>query len=147
MRYVIIGAGVAGYAAIESIRAVDSAGEIKPGAGAVIRRGLTKVAVYCDEQGALHERSAVCPHLGGIVHWNDAEKTWDCPCHGSRFDRRGGVLSGPANRDLSGVDSDCEKCVCDSPPTPSKTTDHAEHLPPSSHGRESRRGSEHAILP
>ncbi|RPI01148.1 MAG: FAD-dependent oxidoreductase, partial [Zetaproteobacteria bacterium] len=81
---------------------VDSPAQIKPGAGAVIRRGLTKMAMYRDEQGALHEHSAVCPHLGGIVHWNDAEKTWDCPCHGSRFDRRGGVLNQPENRDSSG---------------------------------------------
>jgi glycine/D-amino acid oxidase-like deaminating enzyme/nitrite reductase/ring-hydroxylating ferredoxin subunit len=88
---------------------VDSPVEIKPGAGAVIRHGLTKTAVYRDEQGVCHERSAVCPHLGGIVHWNDAEKTWDCPCHGSRFDRLGGVVSGPANRDLGCVDSDCGK--------------------------------------
>ncbi len=85
---------------------VDSPTEIKAGAGAVIRHGLTKMAVYRDEQGVCHEFSAVCPHLGGIVHWNDAEKTWDCPCHGSRFDRLGGVVSGPANRDLGGVDSD-----------------------------------------
>jgi glycine/D-amino acid oxidase-like deaminating enzyme/nitrite reductase/ring-hydroxylating ferredoxin subunit len=84
---------------------VESAAQIQPGSGAVIRRGLTKVAVYRDEQGTLHERSAVCPHLGGIVHWNDAEKTWDCPCHGSRFDRLGGVVNGPANRDLSGADT------------------------------------------
>jgi len=83
---------------------VESPAQIQPGSGAVIRRGLTKVAVYRDEQGTLHERSAVCPHLGGIVHWNDAEKTWDCPCHGSRFDRLGGVVNGPANRDLSGED-------------------------------------------
>ena len=80
---------------------VDSPAQIKPGAGAVIRRGLTKMAVYRDEQGVCHERSAICTHLGGIVHWNDAEKTWDCPCHGSRFDRLGGVLNGPANRDLA----------------------------------------------
>ena len=85
---------------------VDSPAQIKPGAGAVIRHGLTKMAVYRDEQGVCHERSAVCTHLGGIVHWNDAEKTWDCPCHGSRFDRLGGVLNGPANRDLGGVDSE-----------------------------------------
>jgi Rieske Fe-S protein len=88
---------------------VDSPAQIKAGAGAVIRHGLTKLAVYRDEQGACHECSAICTHLGGIVHWNDAEKTWDCPCHGSRFDRLGGVLSGPANRDLSRVDSDCGK--------------------------------------
>jgi glycine/D-amino acid oxidase-like deaminating enzyme/nitrite reductase/ring-hydroxylating ferredoxin subunit len=88
---------------------VDSPAQIISGAGAVIRHGLTKMAVYRDEQGACHERSAVCTHLGGIVHWNDAEKTWDCPCHGSRFNRLGGVLNGPANRDLGGVDSDCGK--------------------------------------
>jgi glycine/D-amino acid oxidase-like deaminating enzyme/nitrite reductase/ring-hydroxylating ferredoxin subunit len=82
---------------------VDSPAQIKPGAGAVVRRGLIKLAVYCDEHGVCHERSAVCPHLSGIVHWNDAEKTWDCPCHGSRFDRLGGVLNGPANRDLGRV--------------------------------------------
>jgi glycine/D-amino acid oxidase-like deaminating enzyme/nitrite reductase/ring-hydroxylating ferredoxin subunit len=108
---------------------VNSPADIKPGAGAVIRRGLAKVAVYRDEQGACHERSAVCTHLGGIVHWNDAEKTWDCPCHGSRFDRLGGVLNGPANRDLAGVDSDCGKQVCDSTPAPSKKTDYAEYHP------------------
>ena len=87
---------------------VDSPEQITPGAGAVIRHGLTKIAVYRDEQGVCHERSAVCTHLGGIVHWNDAEKTWDCPCHGSRFDRLGGALSGPANHDLGGVDRDVE---------------------------------------
>ncbi len=86
---------------------VASTAQIQPGAGAVLRRGLTKIAVYRDEQGACRGGSAVCPHLGGIVHWNDAEKTWDCPCHGSRFDRLGGVLNGPANRDLGGVDSHC----------------------------------------
>jgi Rieske Fe-S protein len=83
---------------------VGSPEEIRPGAGAVIRRGLSKVAAYRDEQGALHECSAVCPHLGCIVDWNDAEKTWDCPCHGSRFDRLGTVLNGPANSDLSRVE-------------------------------------------
>lgn len=86
---------------------VDSPAQIKPGTGAVIRRGLLKVAVYRDEQGICHEHSAICTHLGGIVHWNDTEKTWDCPCHGSRFDRRGGVLSGPANRELGSPACGC----------------------------------------
>jgi glycine/D-amino acid oxidase-like deaminating enzyme/nitrite reductase/ring-hydroxylating ferredoxin subunit len=95
---------------------VESPAQIKPGSGAVVRHGLAKRAVYRDEQGITHEYSAICTHLGGIVHWNDAEKTWDCPCHGSRFDRLGGVLNGPANRDLNGSDSDSEKCVCDSTP-------------------------------
>jgi Rieske Fe-S protein len=84
---------------------VSSADEVRPGEGAVLRRGLSKVAVYRDEQGACHERSAVCPHLGCIVHWNGAEKTWDCPCHGSRFGALGEVISGPANRPLAEVEA------------------------------------------
>lgn len=68
--------------------------------GAVVRVGLNKTAVFRDEQGALHACSATCPHLGAIVHWNSAEKTWDCPAHGSRFDCRGKALTGPANSDL-----------------------------------------------
>jgi glycine/D-amino acid oxidase-like deaminating enzyme/nitrite reductase/ring-hydroxylating ferredoxin subunit len=79
---------------------VDSPEEIAPGAGAIVRRGIAKVAVYRDEDGTLHERSALCPHLGGIVAWNHSEKTWDCPCHGSRFDCYGRVITGPANSDL-----------------------------------------------
>ena len=74
--------------------------EIAPGTGAVLRRGLKKVAVYRDEHGNLQERSAVCTHLGCIVKWNSSEHTWDCPCHGSRFDKDGQVLNGPAIRSL-----------------------------------------------
>ena len=77
---------------------------VPPGAGAVVRRGLEKVAVYCDDAGRLHECSAICPHLGGIVAWNHSEKTWDCPCHGSRFNEFGKVLNGPANSNLSPVE-------------------------------------------
>jgi Rieske Fe-S protein len=73
---------------------------VPPGSGAVVRRGLRKTAVYCDAAGQLHERSAVCPHLGGIVAWNHSEQTWDCPCHGSRFDKLGKVLNGPAITNL-----------------------------------------------
>jgi glycine/D-amino acid oxidase-like deaminating enzyme len=80
---------------------VATADEIPPDSGAVLRAGLTKVAVYRDPGGALHRRSAVCPHLGCIVAWNSAERTWDCPCHGSRFDRFGAVINGPANRALA----------------------------------------------
>jgi glycine/D-amino acid oxidase-like deaminating enzyme/nitrite reductase/ring-hydroxylating ferredoxin subunit len=83
---------------------VRSAEEIAKDSGAVMRRGLQKVAVYRDAQGALHERSAVCPHLGCIVHWNGAGKTWDCPCHGSRFEGDGRVINGPANRDLAAAE-------------------------------------------
>jgi glycine/D-amino acid oxidase-like deaminating enzyme/nitrite reductase/ring-hydroxylating ferredoxin subunit len=85
---------------------VDSADEIKPNEGAILRHGLKKVATYRDESGALHERSAVCVHLGCIVDWNSKEKTWDCPCHGSRYDAYGKVFQGPANRNLETVDED-----------------------------------------
>lgn len=71
-----------------------------PDSGVVVRRGTHKVAVYCDHNGNLHECSAVCPHMKCIVAWNSVEKTWDCPCHGSRFDAHGKVLNGPANIDL-----------------------------------------------
>jgi len=83
---------------------VGSPEEIGKDSGAVLRHGLGKVAVYRDPEGRLAARSAVCPHLGCIVAWNPAEKTWDCPCHGSRFDCQGKVINGPANRDLEPVD-------------------------------------------
>ena len=82
---------------------VESVDQIAPDAGALVRRGLEKIAVYRDAGGALHEMSAACPHLGCVVQWNPGEKTWDCPCHGSRFDAKGHVINGPANRDLASV--------------------------------------------
>jgi glycine/D-amino acid oxidase-like deaminating enzyme/nitrite reductase/ring-hydroxylating ferredoxin subunit len=81
-----------------------SAEKINAGEGALLREGVKKIAVYRDENGALHKFSAVCPHLKCIVRWDDAEKTWDCPCHGSRFDALGRVLNGPAISDLEPVD-------------------------------------------
>lgn len=82
---------------------VASTQKIGCGEGAVVRRGLTKVAAYRDEQGILHECSAVCPHLNCIVDWNHNDNTWDCPCHGSRFDKFGKMLSGPAISDLATI--------------------------------------------
>lgn len=78
--------------------------EVPVGGGAVQRRGLKHVALYRDEGGELHRMSAVCPHLKCIVTWNGSERTFDCPCHGSRFDCRGHVLNGPANSDLEHLD-------------------------------------------
>ena len=75
---------------------VHSADNIPPGEGRVLRAGVHKLAVYRSNAGALTVRSAVCPHLGCIVDWNSAEKSWDCPCHGSRFSTEGEVLNGPA---------------------------------------------------
>ena len=79
----------------------DEAGELKPGEGAVIRRGAAKVAVCRDRDGRLHERSAVCTHVGCIVHWNSTEQCWDCPCHGSQFTPDGSVIAGPAMKPLA----------------------------------------------
>ncbi len=82
----------------------ETAEAIASGTGGIVRRGLTKIAAYRDERGILHEYSAVCPHLGCIVEWNKNESSWDCPCHGSRFDKHGHLLCGPANCDLAAVE-------------------------------------------
>jgi glycine/D-amino acid oxidase-like deaminating enzyme/nitrite reductase/ring-hydroxylating ferredoxin subunit len=88
---------------------VESTDEIKPGAGAIISRGMSKVAVYRDPQGEIHELSAVCRHLGCIVNWNTLENTWDCPCHGSRYNALGKVIQGPANSDLEEQTADSKQ--------------------------------------
>lgn len=88
---------------------VDSFFDIPNGEGAVCRRGLSKIAVYRDPAGKYFSCSAACPHLGAVVSWNSAEKTWDCPAHGSRFDPYGRVLNGPAERNLSAVHWDIKK--------------------------------------
>jgi glycine/D-amino acid oxidase-like deaminating enzyme/nitrite reductase/ring-hydroxylating ferredoxin subunit len=77
--------------------------ELEPGEGTVVRRGLAQHAVHRDSDGALHAVSARCTHLGCIVRWNGPERTWDCPCHGSRFGADGEVISGPATRALEPV--------------------------------------------
>ncbi len=94
---------VAQYADWVTPGEVDDPVAIERGAGAVVRRGAHKVAAYRDAAGELHEMSAVCTHLGCIVGWNSAEGTWDCKCHGSRFDALGQVMSGPAMKDLEPV--------------------------------------------
>jgi glycine/D-amino acid oxidase-like deaminating enzyme/nitrite reductase/ring-hydroxylating ferredoxin subunit len=70
--------------------------DIPRGEGAIVRDGMTTLAVYRDTDGSLQEVSAVCTHLGCIVQWNGSEKSWDCPCHGSRFTTAGAILNGPA---------------------------------------------------
>ncbi len=79
---------------------VKDPSEVEPGTGKIIRRGTSKVAVYCDQDGVRHECSAICTHLGCVVSWNKVESSWDCPCHGSRFDPFGKVITGPATKDL-----------------------------------------------
>ena len=75
---------------------VRDASEIAPGRGAILQRGVAKIAVFRADDGSLVERSAFCTHLGCVVHWNSVEQSWDCPCHGSRFAPTGEVLNGPA---------------------------------------------------
>jgi glycine/D-amino acid oxidase-like deaminating enzyme/nitrite reductase/ring-hydroxylating ferredoxin subunit len=79
---------------------IKSESELRPGEGAIMRDGVSKIAMHRDENGNVHKLSAVCPHLGCIVAWNSTEQTWDCPCHGSRFSAEGRVYQGPANNDL-----------------------------------------------
>jgi glycine/D-amino acid oxidase-like deaminating enzyme/nitrite reductase/ring-hydroxylating ferredoxin subunit len=85
-----------------------SAAEVPAGTGIVVQRGASKVAVYRDEAGVVHERSAVCTHLGCVVRWNSEERSWDCPCHGSRFAPTGEVLNGPAPAPLNPADHEKE---------------------------------------
>lgn len=79
---------------------VEDVSQIPSGQGAILRSGAKKLAIYRDELSQLHVCSAQCTHLGCVVGWNQAEKSWDCPCHASRFDVDGQVLHGPASRPL-----------------------------------------------
>jgi glycine/D-amino acid oxidase-like deaminating enzyme/nitrite reductase/ring-hydroxylating ferredoxin subunit len=83
---------------------VSNVDDLRPGNGALIRDGVRKIAAYRDENGTLHQMSAVCPHMKCIVRWNATEKSWDCPCHGSRFDCLGGMVNGPSAGDLEPIE-------------------------------------------
>lgn len=79
------------------------------GEGQIIERNGEKVAAYRDASGAVTMSSAVCTHMGCLVAWNDAERTWDCPCHGSRFKTTGEVIAGPAGSPLPPVNDQISK--------------------------------------
>ena len=81
----------------------ESLNEIANDSGCLMRHGLEKIAMYRDREGTLHACKAVCPHLGCIVAWNDTEKTWDSPCHGSRFAGDGEVVTGPSRAGLEKI--------------------------------------------
>jgi glycine/D-amino acid oxidase-like deaminating enzyme/nitrite reductase/ring-hydroxylating ferredoxin subunit len=74
--------------------------DLEPGEGQVVHRDGEPIAAYRDPEGELHVRSAICPHMGCQVAWNGADESWDCPCHGSRFDPKGNVIDGPAVQGL-----------------------------------------------
>jgi glycine/D-amino acid oxidase-like deaminating enzyme/nitrite reductase/ring-hydroxylating ferredoxin subunit len=80
--------------------AAHSTGALPRGCGLVVQRGARKVARSITRDGMVHECSAICTHLNGVVQWNEAEQTWDCPCHGSRFTPDGEIIIGPATEPL-----------------------------------------------
>ena len=82
---------------------VESVTDIPRDSGVVVFEDGHKIAIYKDENGGVHQCSAVCTHLGCVLNWNDAEKSWDCPCHGSRFDAYGKVMNAPAVSDLGQI--------------------------------------------
>jgi Rieske Fe-S protein len=92
----------------DRLKGGGSVADLAPGEGRVIRDGLEQKAVHRDADGALHAVSARCTHLGCIVGWNAAEGTWDCPCHGSRFEAGGEVANGPATQPLRTVEPPSE---------------------------------------
>ena len=78
--------------------------DLKNGEGGIVEKNGKKIAAYKDEAGKTYSFSPVCKHLGCIVEWNGKEKTWDCPCHGSRYKYDGTLIHGPAKKDLEKMD-------------------------------------------
>jgi Rieske Fe-S protein len=89
----------------------QSVQNVAPGEGAIVRENGKPVACYRETDGRLHRCSAVCTHLACIVSWNHVEKTWDCPCHGSRFGIDGAVLNGPAIKPLKNLDDSLKRAA------------------------------------
>lgn len=81
--------------------APSSQRELAPGEAKVLSKKGSKIGLYLDDEGLLHKVDLTCTHLGCELQWNSAEKTWDCPCHGSRFSPDGAIVSGPALKPLN----------------------------------------------
>ncbi|MBK0379253.1 FAD-dependent oxidoreductase [Mucilaginibacter sp. SD-g] len=81
----------------------DSLKRLSPGTGKLVEVDGKKIAAYRDESGEIYALSPVCTHAGCIVNWNSEERSWDCPCHGARYDVAGKVLTGPATKDLTAI--------------------------------------------
>ncbi|UYQ94096.1 FAD-dependent oxidoreductase [Chitinophaga horti] len=88
---------------------LDTLADLAPGEARIVKYEGTKLAVYKHESGELFMTSAACTHIQCDVAWNSAEKSWDCPCHGSRFSYTGEMLTGPARKDLSDYDMQSAK--------------------------------------
>lgn len=79
---------------------ISALAEVAPGEGRLAKYDGKSIGLYKDEQGNIHAIEPTCPHMGCSVAWNSAEKTWDCPCHGARYDIHGKLLTGPSREDL-----------------------------------------------
>lgn len=86
-----------------SFKDTGSLNILQPGTGALLEVDGKKIAAYRDDDGTIHALNPVCKHAGCIVRWNGSEKTWDCPCHGARYDIDGNVLTGPATHNLNKI--------------------------------------------
>lgn len=105
MEFVKENAGVAYHfvAGRFSVKDTDSLNRLRPGSGKVLEMDGKKIAAYRDPEGSFHTLSPVCTHAKCIVSWNAEEKSWDCPCHGARYDIDGNVLTGPATKGLEQI--------------------------------------------
>ena len=97
--------------------------DVPVGEGRLVEEAGHKLAVYRTEQEGLEVCSAVCTHMGCIVHWNSNERSWDCPCHGSRFATSGAVIEGPALRALASLEELTGRCHVEGPIDDSIRTD------------------------
>ncbi|MEA3136501.1 MAG: hypothetical protein QOC71_782, partial [Thermoplasmata archaeon] len=104
---------------------VGDESEIPAGSGAIVTRDGVKLACYREASGELRECAAQCTHMGAIVQWNDLEKTWDCPWHGSRFTAKGQVVNGPANKALDPPDVKLDEDKEEMEPMQTKTASKA----------------------
>ncbi|HMG10811.1 MAG TPA: Rieske 2Fe-2S domain-containing protein [Mucilaginibacter sp.] len=89
-----------------TIHETDSFKRLRPDSGKVVELDGQKVAAYRDAARCLHTLNPVCTHAKCIVNWNQEEKSWNCPCHGARYDIAGKVLNGPADKDLQKIYQD-----------------------------------------
>ena len=104
---------VAGFLLGDRVRrlTVPNLAELAPGTGGLVRQAGRTVAAYRSPEGVVQMISPTCTHLGCTVRWNQAETSWDCPCHGSRFGTDGAVLTGPATGPLAAMEMEAESTV------------------------------------
>ena len=87
-----------------SMEEIKEAAELAKGEAKVVDYEGISIALYKDEAGKLYAVNPSCPHIKCVVNWNNTEKSWDCPCHGSRFSYTGELLTGPSRKDLTVID-------------------------------------------